>query len=126
METNKYILQDDSEIFDAGFQGQSNYDKEREPILEELDKYSHKKILPTFLLCFLLGVAGVHHFTNGRILRGVIYFFTVGLCGLGWIYDMIMIVCGKFKDGKGKYINDVKVLMLQAKLDAIDRKYANM
>lgn len=126
MNTNKYIVEDDNEIFDAGFQGQSNYDKEREAVLEELEKYSYKRIIPTFLLCFCLGVAGVHHFTNGRILRGILYFFTVGLFGIGWIYDMIKIVCGKFKDGNGKYINDVKVIMLQGKLEGIDRKYANM
>ena len=43
MERNKYVVEDDSEIFDAGFQGQSNYDIESAAVLTELEKYSYTR-----------------------------------------------------------------------------------
>ncbi len=125
MDKNKYIVEDDSEIFDSGFSGKSKYDEEREVILEKLDKYSHKRLITTLSLCFFLGIVGAHHFVNGRILRGFLYLFTLGFCGIGWIFDMIVIIAGRFKDGNGKYINDLKVMSLQIDLERLDQKYAS-
>ena len=124
MDRSKYIVEDDDEIFDAGFSGMSQYDIEREALLEELDMYSHKSMLTTWLLCFFFGLSGFHHFFNGRFLRGLLYFFTVGLFGLGWIYDQIKILSGKFRDRNGRYICDSKVLIINRKLDELDKKYA--
>jgi len=126
MENNKYIIEDDSEIFDSGFKAKSNYDKERDAIVEELSKYSHKTMVGTFLLCFFFGLSGFHHFANRRFLKGLLYFFTVGLFGIGWLIDLVKIVAGKFKDGDGRYINGSKVIKLNMDLDALDRKYAGM
>ncbi|MDX1591809.1 MAG: TM2 domain-containing protein [Balneolaceae bacterium] len=37
----------------------------------------------------LFGVAGIHRFLVGQIGMGLLYFFTVGLCFVGTIVDMI-------------------------------------
>lgn len=43
------------------------------------------------LLCIFLGYFGVHRFYAGKKKSGFLYLFTVGLCGIGWIYDIIAI-----------------------------------
>lgn len=45
-----------------------------------------------FFLCLFLGLIGVHKFYEGKILMGVIYLFTGGLCGIGWIIDLIILI----------------------------------
>lgn len=42
-----------------------------------------------FLLCLFFGMFGVHKFYNKNIKMGIIYLCTLGLFGLGWIYDTI-------------------------------------
>lgn len=45
-----------------------------------------------FLLCFFLGFFGAHKFYEGKVGMGIIYIFTVGLFGIGWIFDLISIL----------------------------------
>ena len=45
-------------------------------------------ILITTLLGFV-GFAGVHRFIMGQIGMGILYFFTVGLCFIGTIVDLV-------------------------------------
>jgi len=40
------------------------------------------------LLFFPLGVFGLHRFYLGKIITGLIWFFTGGLLGFGWLYDL--------------------------------------
>lgn len=42
-----------------------------------------------FLLCLFLGWLGVHKFKEKRLGMGVLYLFTFGLFGIGWIYDCV-------------------------------------
>lgn len=44
--------------------------------------YSVAWILLTFL-----GYLGIHRMYMGKWLTGILYFFTVGLVGIGWVYD---------------------------------------
>lgn len=53
------------------------------------------------LLCFFLGGLGIHRFYEGKIGTGILWLCTAGLCGIGWIVDFIMILCGKGKDKNG-------------------------
>lgn len=45
-----------------------------------------------FILCLFLGVFGVHRFYEGKIGSGLIYLFTLGLCGIGVIIDLIILL----------------------------------
>ncbi|CAD5114855.1 unnamed protein product [Dimorphilus gyrociliatus] len=47
----------------------------------------HKRILDAYVLAFPLGFLGAHHFYLNRPGWGVIYIFTFGLFGLGWVVD---------------------------------------
>lgn len=48
---------------------------------------------PAFFLCLFLGFLGAHKFYEGKTGMGVLYLFTMGLCGIGWIVDIIAILC---------------------------------
>ncbi len=45
-----------------------------------------------FLLCLFLGYIGAHKFYEGRIGMGILYLFTFGLFGIGWIVDCIALL----------------------------------
>ena len=66
--------------------------------------YIHKKKWTAFFLCLFLGYFGVHRFYVGKTGTGLIWMFTCGLCGIGWIIDMIMILCGGFRDKNGMFL----------------------
>lgn len=61
---------------------QNNYYGRKEP----LDKWI------AFILCFFLGYFGAHKFYEGKTAMGIIYICTMGLCGIGWIIDLIIIL----------------------------------
>ncbi|GAB1258282.1 TM2 domain-containing protein [Aurantivibrio plasticivorans] len=41
-----------------------------------------------WLLLIFLGVFGVHRLYMGKWVTGIIYFFTLGLFGIGWLWDL--------------------------------------
>lgn len=53
------------------------------------------------ILCVVVGVFGVHRFYVGKIGTGILYVFTGGLFGIGWLVDIILIACGTFTDASG-------------------------
>jgi len=55
------------------------------------------------VLCLIgfLGIGGLQHFYTGRIIMGLIYFFTFGLFFLGTIISLLYILTGGFKDNVG-------------------------
>lgn len=42
-------------------------------------------------LCWLFGFIGAHRFYYGKQVSGTIWFFTLGLLGVGWIVDLVLI-----------------------------------
>ena len=40
-----------------------------------------------YILWFFFGIAGGHRFYLGHLGMGILYFFTLGLFGIGWIID---------------------------------------
>ena len=65
---------------------------------------SEKGFVPTLLLCFFLGVLGVHRFYVGKIGTGVLMLVTLGGLGIWSLIDFIMIAVGSFKDKDGNLI----------------------
>lgn len=41
-----------------------------------------------WILLVFLGIFGVHRMYLGKWITGIIYLFTFGLFGLGWLYDL--------------------------------------
>ncbi len=64
----------------------SNVNNAMMPGLRQKDKWV------AFILCLFFGVLGIHKFYEGRVGLGLLYLFTGGLCGIGVIVDLIMLI----------------------------------
>lgn len=51
---------------------------------------THSKVVG-YLLWLFFGLVGGHRFYYGRPLSGVLWFFTLGLLGIGWLIDLFLI-----------------------------------
>ncbi len=60
----------------------------------------------TLILCIFFGCYGVHRFYSGSIGLGVLYFFTLGLLGIGPFIDFILILVGSYRDSNGRLITE--------------------
>jgi hypothetical protein len=60
--------------------------------------------LTTLLLCFFLGVFGVHRFYTGHTAIGVVQLLTLGGCGIWALIDFIMIIVGSYRDAEGHFL----------------------
>ena len=65
---------------------------------------SQKSRLVALLLCLFLGWAGIHRFYVGKAGSGIVYLFTVGVWGIGWCIDCIVILLGGFKDANNQMV----------------------
>lgn len=62
---------------------------------------SRKNKIVALLLCIFLGYFGAHKFYVGKVGMGILYLFTMGFFGIGWLIDIILIATGSFKDEFG-------------------------
>lgn len=62
---------------------------------------SEKGFVPTLLLCFFLGMFGIHRFYVGKIGTGILQLLTLGGLGIWAMIDVVIIACGNFKDKQG-------------------------
>ena len=73
---------------------------------QHCDKKSPRSRFIAFLLSLLLfcGFGGVHRIYAGKVITGVIQFFTVGGFVIWQVIDILRIVLGCFDDKEGKTI----------------------
>lgn len=64
--------------------------------------YIPKHKWTAFWLCFFLGYFGAHRFYVGKSGTGVLWLFTCGMFGIGWLIDLIVILCCGFRDKMGQ------------------------
>jgi TM2 domain-containing membrane protein YozV len=65
---------------------------------------SSKNYAATVVLTVLLGYLGAHRFYVGKVGTGIIYLFTAGLLGIGWIIDIFTVLFGNFTDKTGSFV----------------------
>jgi TM2 domain-containing membrane protein YozV len=58
----------------------------------------------TLTLTILFGLLGIHRFYVGKVGTGVLYLFTAGLLGFGWIIDIFTVLFGNFTDKTNSFI----------------------
>ncbi len=59
---------------------------------------SEKSFIATLILCVFFGCFGAHRFYVGKIGTGLIWLFTFGLFGVGYVSDIILITAQAFED----------------------------
>ncbi|MBI4503291.1 MAG: TM2 domain-containing protein [Gemmatimonadetes bacterium] len=52
-----------------------------------------------------LGVFGAHRFYVGKTGTGLLQLGTLGGLGLWWLYDLILIMSGEFRDAEGRRVS---------------------
>ena len=66
------------------------------------EKKTGKRQFVALLLCFFLGLLGIHRFYLGYTFMGVLYLFTAGLFGIGWLIDFILLIIPNGLTPKGE------------------------
>ncbi|HZI21886.1 MAG TPA: TM2 domain-containing protein [Gemmatimonadales bacterium] len=51
------------------------------------------------------GVFGLHRFYTGRVASGVWMCLTLGGMGIWYLYDVVVIAAGEFRDGEGRRVS---------------------
>lgn len=65
-----------------------------------------------FCLVFFLGTLGIHKFIEGSVGMGVLYLFTFGLFGIGWLIDVVKALLLLIESGNN-FLNKDRLLQLQ-------------
>jgi TM2 domain-containing protein len=66
---------------------------------------SEKSRAVALALCIPLGVFGIHRFYVGKIGTGILQLCTFGGFGLWWLFDLITIASGEFRDSDGRRVS---------------------
>lgn len=65
---------------------------------------SDKSRAVALALCIPLGIFGAHRFYVGKIGTGLLQLCTIGGFGLWWLYDLITIASGEFRDADDRRV----------------------
>tara|TARA_B110000438_G_scaffold303292_1_gene364128 strand:+ start:357 stop:719 length:363 start_codon:yes stop_codon:yes gene_type:complete len=60
------------------------------PAATYIPQTGSKDVVVAYLLWFFLGLIGGHRFYLGHVGLGILYFFTFGGFGIGWIIDALI------------------------------------
>jgi hypothetical protein len=63
---------------------------------------SDKSRAVALILAILVGVFGVHRFYVGKVGTGILMLLTLGGLGIWYIYDIVLLASGVFRDADGK------------------------
>ena len=77
---------------------------DRDYEFDDRDDQSDRDFIAALLLCFFLGVLGVHRFYAGKVGTGLLLLLTGGGFGIWWIVDFVLIATRNFRDGEGLLI----------------------
>lgn len=69
--------------------------QEREQITPSAAPKGKIANVPALILCILFGYFGAHKFYEKKIGMGILYFFTLGLFGIGWIVDIVKLATNR-------------------------------
>lgn len=69
--------------------------------LNSTGEISSKSKNVTLVLCICGGIFGLHRFYVGKIITGILYFVTIGFCGIAPLIDLGYILSGYYSDGCG-------------------------
>ena len=69
------------------------------------EKEMQSKWITTLVLCWFLGIFGVHRFYTGSVGLGILQLVTMGGCGIWVIIDIVKLFMGTYSDGEGNVIS---------------------
>ena len=69
---------------------------------------SPKNIWIAIILCYFLGMFGAHRFYVGKSGTGVLWIFTAGAFGIGWLVDLFSLIFCGFYDSEGRVLRYAK------------------
>ncbi len=72
--------------------------------MESSEDVSEKSRAIALVLGGVLGPFGAHRYYVGKIGTGMLQTVTIGGLGLWWLYDMILITFGSFRDRDGRRV----------------------
>ena len=83
------------------------FNKEQKRAQDKIAKKSKKRRggkvqLVALILCIFFGFLGIHRFYLGYTGMGVLYIFTFGLFGIGWLIDTILLIIPNGLTPKGQ------------------------
>ncbi len=65
---------------------------------------SDRSRLVALLLAIPLGLFGAHRFYVGKVKSGILMAVTLGGLGLWYLYDLILVAAGGFRDNEGRLL----------------------
>jgi TM2 domain-containing membrane protein YozV len=74
------------------------------PTHDQPSNASDKSRVAALLLCFFVGVFGIHRFYVGKIGTGLLQLVTIGGLGIWTLVDFILIAVGAFTDKQGRKV----------------------
>ena len=86
----------------------SRYDSAEEP-LDDVPQSSERSRSVALILGVLGGVFGFHRFYVGRPQSGAFMALTLGGLGMWWLYDMVVVIAGEFRDSEGLLVRNWNV-----------------